>query len=73
MIVVYLLIWGTWLAFGISTIWALHWAFNQGHLSDPEGAARSIFDDDEPIGEMTDFFPGDGPDGAPSTLEVNDG
>ena len=60
---VYVLIWGTWIVFGISTIWALSWAVRHGHFSNFDGAARSIFDEDEPIGEMTDYFPGDGPDG----------
>ncbi len=69
---VYLLIWGTWIAFGISTVWALSWAVRQGHLSNFDDAARSIFDEEEPIGQMTDFFPGDGPDGNVLPVETGD-
>lgn len=60
---IYILIWGTWVIFGISVVWALSWAVDRGHLSDVEQAGRSIFDEEEPVGEMTDFFPGEGPDG----------
>ncbi len=62
--IIYILIWGTWIIFGISVVWALSWAVGQGHMSNVEEAGRSIFDEEEPIGEMTDFFPGEGPDGA---------
>lgn len=56
---IYLLIWGSWLVFGVSAVWALVWAIGRGELRDPERAARSIFDEDEPIGRMTDHFPGE--------------
>lgn len=62
---VYLLIWGTWIVFGVSTVWALSWAARHSHLSDFDGAARSIFDKEEPVGQMTDYFPGQGPDRQP--------
>ncbi len=62
--IIYILIWGTWIIFGISVVWALSWAVGQGHMSNVEEAGCSIFDEEEPIGEMTDFFPGEGPDGA---------
>ncbi len=73
MTLVYLLIWGTWIAFGISVVWALTWAVSQGYFSDFDGAARSIFDEEEPVGEMTDYFPGDGPDGDIVPVEDSDG
>lgn len=61
MTLVYLLIWGSWLVFGVSAVWALVWAAGRGEFRDPEKAARSIFDEDEPVGRMTDHFPGEDP------------
>jgi cbb3-type cytochrome oxidase maturation protein len=57
----YALIWGSWLVFGLSAVWALVWAVNHGQFRDPDEASRSIFDDEEPIGRMTDWFPGEEP------------
>ncbi|MFW6049615.1 MAG: cbb3-type cytochrome oxidase assembly protein [Myxococcota bacterium] len=61
MTAVYVLIWGSWLLFGITAVWALVWAAGSGQFRDPEEAARSIFDDDEPVGVVTDRFPGEEP------------
>lgn len=36
---------------------ALHWAHKHGQLSNLERGAQSIFDEDEPMGEVTDRFP----------------
>lgn len=36
---------------------ALHWASKNGQLSNFEEGARSIFDEEEPEGQMTDHFP----------------
>lgn len=36
---------------------ALYWAHRHGQLSDLEKGARTIFDEDEPEGEVTDAFP----------------
>ena len=36
---------------------ALHWAHKHGQLSDLDRGAETIFDDDEPMGEVTDKFP----------------
>ncbi len=44
-----------------SAVYALHWASKKGQLRDFEKGAASIFDDKEPIGEPTDFFPGKDP------------
>jgi nitrogen fixation-related uncharacterized protein len=55
----YVLIWGSWVLFGLSAVWALVWAVNRGEFHDPEEASRSIFDDEEPIGLVTDRFPGE--------------
>lgn len=36
---------------------ALYWAHRHGQLDNLEKGSRSIFDEDEPIGEVTDEFP----------------
>ena len=41
-----------------STVYALYWSSQRGQLRDFEKGAASIFDDEEPIGQQTDFFPG---------------
>jgi len=43
---------------GISSVSALIWAITSGQLGEFQKGATSIFDDDEPIGEVTDSFPG---------------
>ena len=53
----YLLIWGSWIVFGATTVWALAWAIRSGQFSQIQKGARSIFDEEEPIGQMTDAFP----------------
>lgn len=58
MTVAYILIWGCMLVFGSSAICALLWAIRNGHMSNLRSAANSIFDEQEPIGRQTDFFPG---------------
>ncbi len=40
-----------------SAVYALYWSSKHGQLRDFERGARSIFDDQEPVGEMTDHFP----------------
>lgn len=37
--------------------WALHWAAKHGQFNKMEEGARSIFDEEEPVGRMTDRFP----------------
>ena len=64
MIWVFGLIWGTWLFFGLSAVWGLTWAARNGHLRDVEETAHMIFDEVEPVGEVTDWFPGEGPRGS---------
>lgn len=44
--------------FFCSTIYALYWSAKRGHFQDLEAGARSVFTEDEPEGEQTDFFPG---------------
>lgn len=40
-----------------SAIWALGWAVSTGQMQQCAHGATSIFDDEEPIGLMTDGFP----------------
>ena len=43
--------------FFVAAACALHWAHKNGQFSNLDKGARSIFDDDEPLGEVTDRFP----------------
>jgi len=51
------------LAFLIATaisgtaVYALYWSSKHGQLRDFERGATSIFDEQEPVGRMTDHFP----------------
>jgi cbb3-type cytochrome oxidase maturation protein len=40
-----------------SAVYALYWSSKNGQLRDFERGAVSIFDDKEPVGQMTDRFP----------------
>jgi cbb3-type cytochrome oxidase maturation protein len=42
---------------GLSAVCALFWALRSGQMDDFPAAAVSIFDDDEPQGQVTDSFP----------------
>lgn len=44
--------------FFASAICALYWSVKQGQLADFEEGAKSIFTEEEPLGEHTDSFPG---------------
>jgi hypothetical protein len=59
MTLVYGLIWGTTALFGVSAVWGLVWAVQGGQLRELRRAGRSIFDEDEPVGLVTDAFPTD--------------
>ena len=41
-----------------TSLLALRWALRQGEFDHLDKQALSIFDDDEPVGELTDRFPG---------------
>ena len=43
--------------FFLAAAMALHWAHKNGQLSNLDKGAQSIFDEDEPMGEVTDSFP----------------
>ncbi len=51
---------------GLSAIVALAWAVSNGQYRDLRAGAASIFDEDEPIGVVTDHFPGESPGGTGS-------
>lgn len=57
---VYALIWGSWVLFGALTVFGLAWAVRTGQLARPRAGAESIFDADEPVGQVTDRFPDGG-------------
>ncbi len=52
-------IWTVIALLGISSVSALIWAVTSGQLGQFQKGATTIFDDDEPIGEVTDSFPAD--------------
>lgn len=43
--------------FLLGAAWALHWAHKNGQLSNLDKGAESIFDEEEPMGRVTDGFP----------------
>ena len=45
------------LALSGSAVYALFWSSKHGQLRDFDRGAASIFDDEEPVGRMTDHFP----------------
>lgn len=57
MTIVYIATFGLALLFGVTAIWALAWAIRTGQFRSFRRGAASIFDEEEPIGEMTDEFP----------------
>lgn len=59
MSVIYILIWGFVIVFGLTAVYGLVWAIRSGQMRDFAAGATSIFDDEEPVGEPTDAFPGE--------------
>jgi len=55
---IYLMIWGFALLCGLTAVYGLTWAIQNGQMRRFGEGATSIFDEEEPIGEMTDRFPG---------------
>lgn len=43
--------------FGLLALWALGWSIAKGQYRDFAAGARSIFDEEEPVGQPTDAFP----------------
>lgn len=50
----YLAVWALMLAFAASAIYGLVWAIHRGQLQGFRAGARSIFDEEEPVGVPTD-------------------
>lgn len=44
-----------------TAVYAFRWAIKTGEFRDLEAQSRSIFDESEPEGVQTDFFPGKAP------------
>ena len=61
MTLAYILIFGTIALLSITVVVVFAWAIRTGQFSDFQQGATSIFDDDEPLGEMTDWFPDQNP------------
>jgi cbb3-type cytochrome oxidase maturation protein len=40
-----------------TAVYALYWSSKHGQLRDFDRGATSIFDEQEPVGKMTDHFP----------------
>ncbi len=55
--IVYAVLIGSIVIFGGAAVLALAWAVRDGQFENFERSARSIFDPDEPIGQITDRFP----------------
>ena len=43
--------------FFVAAAYALFWAQKNGHLTNFEEGAKTIFDEEEPLGQSTDSFP----------------
>lgn len=54
------------LALGGSALLALYWAARSGQYRNLEESSHVIFDNDEPVGRQTDFFPGAKPGNRPA-------
>jgi hypothetical protein len=50
---------GSIVLFGGAAVLAMGWAFRDGQFDNFQQGALSIFGPDEPVGEMTDAFPGE--------------
>ena len=59
MFLVFTVIWSFALLAGITMVWLLAWAIKRGEFNNPRDAAKMIFDEEEPIGLITDKFPGE--------------
>lgn len=64
----FVIIFSTVAALGATVLWAFTWAIRTGQFEDFQRGATSIFDADEPLGQMTDRFP----DANPANHELTD-
>ena len=67
MLIYYLITVGGLVLLTGSALLAFHWALRTGQLKNPARTALQIFDEEEPVGEMTDWFPGQKPPGSESS------
>jgi nitrogen fixation-related uncharacterized protein len=58
MTIVWLLFISSVILLPCTALLALRWAVRHHEFTDLPKTALSIFDDDEPVGRQTDFFPG---------------
>lgn len=56
-----IVLWVTASVFGATAVAGLIWALRTRQFSDFARGATSIFDEEEPVGEATDAFPGEAP------------
>ena len=59
MLFVFMFIWSFALFAGVTMVWLLAWAIKRGEFQNLREGSRMIFDDGEPIGVVTDHFPGE--------------
>lgn len=59
MFFVFMFIWAFAIFAGITMVWLLAWAIRKGEFRNLRDGARMIFDESEPIGMVTDCFPGE--------------
>jgi nitrogen fixation-related uncharacterized protein len=53
----YIALWGLAGLLGASAVAALVWSIRRGEFDQMREAALSIFDEEEPVGQVTDRFP----------------
>lgn len=67
---VYSLLFVVALLMSASAIYAFNWAIKNGHLRNFDAQAESIFDESEPMGVQSDYFPGKAPRHTGSTKTI---
>ncbi|MEM1059215.1 MAG: hypothetical protein AAGK14_08195 [Verrucomicrobiota bacterium] len=68
-IVIVLVMLGVMLAILASAVAALYWAASRGEFNRLEEKSHSIFGADEPVGQVTDSFPGQPREKSPALPE----
>ncbi|MDR0534621.1 MAG: cbb3-type cytochrome oxidase assembly protein [Verrucomicrobiales bacterium] len=58
MFIFYLLIVGSMVVLGGSAMYGIYWAVRDGQYVNMKKGAEVIFGKDEPVGKVTDLFPG---------------
>ena len=58
MLIYFIILAGSFFLLTGSALLALRWALQNGQLRHNEKAALLVFDEEEPVGEVTDSFPG---------------